>query len=233
MPKIAFILTSHNKLGSSGQAAGSWLEELAAPYWIMRDSGMETILVSIKGGAAPIDPMSLEDPWLTEHGRRFLADQESKAAMAATVPIDTIVPGSVDAIYLVGGSATTWDFPHNDAIKDLVEHHFAHSLPIGAICHGVIGLVRAVDSNGEAVVKNRQMTGISDAEESMMGLDKIVPVLPETMLRKLRAHYRCAPPLGECVVVDPPFFTGQNPASALLLGEKMLAHVLKVASASA
>lgn len=225
MTSILFILSSHSRLGSTGQATGAWLEELAAPYWVLVDAGIEVRLASPQGGAAPLDPMSVEDPWITEDGRRFLDDSGAKAAIAATARLDELADQAFDGVYLVGGSATTWDFPHSEALKARVEAQFAGGGVIGAICHGVIGLVRAVDAHGEPIVKNRQLTGISDAEDAMMGLDKIVPVLPETMLRKLRALYSSAAPLAEHVVCDPPFITGQNPASAKLLGEKILQHV--------
>jgi len=110
-------------------------------------------------------------------------------------------------------------------LKKIVESYFPRGKVIAAVCHGVIGLSQAVDPNDEPLVKNRKVTSISNAEDVMMGLDKVVPVLPEEMLRKLRAIYSCAAPLAEHVVVDAPFFTGQNPASADLLARTILGHL--------
>ncbi len=46
--KILFIVTSHGELGSSGNASGSWLEELATPYWQFVDAGFDVAIASPK-----------------------------------------------------------------------------------------------------------------------------------------------------------------------------------------
>jgi putative intracellular protease/amidase len=227
--QILFILSSHEQLGNSGNRSGSWLEELATPYWRFRDAGYTVVLASPQAGRAPLDPESLKDAWLSDAGRRFLADAGAKAELASTVAVDGVDAAKFDAVYLVGGAATTWDFPHNEAIKHIAEQLHLQSKVVAAICHGVIGLARIEDKNGESLLKNRMLTGISTAEDVMMGIDKIVPVLPEEMLRKARAIYTAAAPLAEHVVCDPPFFTGQNPASADLLARRIIEHLNRAA----
>lgn len=227
-----FIVSSHGVLGSSGNKTGSWMEELAAPYWRFVDAGYRVTIASPKGGAAPIDPMSVEDAWISEAGRRFRDDDAAREAIGNTVPLDQIDPAAFDGLFMVGGAATTWDFPHNAALKKLVEEYFPQSKVIAGVCHGVIGLTQATDAHGEPLVKNRQVTAISNAEDVMMGLDKIVPVLPEEMLRKLRGIYTAAAPLAAHVVCDPPFFTGQNPASADPLAVAILDHLRRRAPAA-
>jgi putative intracellular protease/amidase len=219
------VLTSHNELGTTGSKTGSWLEELAAPYWRFIDAGFEVILASPKGRVAPLDPMSLEDPWISAAGRRFLDDPSAIEALNNTRPLDGIDTDGMEGIFLVGGTATTWDFPHNGAIKRIVEELHSRNKVIAGVCHGVIGLIQTVDAHGEPLVKNRQLTAISNAEDAMMGVDKVVPVLPEEMLRKLRAIYTSTAPFGEHVVCDPPFFTGQNPASADPLALQIISHI--------
>jgi putative intracellular protease/amidase len=223
--RILFVLSSHDELGNSGNKSGSWLEELAAPYWRFRDAGYDVVLASPRPQRAPIDPLSVQDAWLTDAGRRFLADSDAQAALASTISIDQVDAATLDGVFLVGGAATTWDFPNNEAIKRIVQELHAESKIIAAICHGVIGLTRVMDEFGQSLLKNRMLTSISNAEDAMMGIDKIVPVLPEEMLRKSRAIYTAAAPLTEHVVCDPPFFTGQNPASADLLARKIVAHL--------
>jgi putative intracellular protease/amidase len=221
------VLTSHRELGTTGNKTGSWLEELAAPYWRFVDAGFRVVLASPKGGVAPLDPMSLEEAWISPAGRRFLTDPGAGDALKHTVALDQIDSAGMDGIFLVGGTATTWDFPHNATLKRIIEEFHPQGKVIAGVCHGVIGLIQAVDRNGEPLVKNRQLTAISNAEDVMMGVDKVVPVLPEDMLRKLRAIYSATAPFAEHVVCDPPFFTGQNPASADALAVKIVAHVQK------
>src|SRR3546814_11320468 len=82
-----------------------------------------------------------------------------------------------------------------------------------------------MDQNGNALVRNRKVTAISNAEDEMAGVDKIVPHLPENLLRKLGAVYTAAQPFEPHVVVEAPLFTGQNPASADPLAVAILAHL--------
>ncbi len=219
------VVTSHDTLGTSGNKTGSWLEELATPYWRFTEAGLDVRLASPKGGPAPLDPLSLQDPWISDAGRRFLEDAEAQRKLTSTQPLQDVDGADLLGLFLVGGTATTWDFPHDRSIRRLAEQLHARSAVVAGICHGVIGLIQAVDAHGEPLVKNRRVTSISKAEDVLMGVDRIVPVLPEDMLRKLRALYSAAPPLAEHVVCDPPFFTGQNPASADLLARKIIEHL--------
>jgi putative intracellular protease/amidase len=220
-----FVVTSHDQLGTTGNKTGSWLEELAAPYWQFADAGYRIDIASPKGGAAPLDPMSLEENWISEAGRRFRSDGHANELIGSTKRLDEVEPADYAGLFMVGGAATVWDFPNNSALKSLVEQYFVAGKVVAGVCHGVIGLVQAVDANGEPLVKNRKVTSISNAEDVMMGLEKVVPVLPEEMLRKQRGIYSCAQPLAEHVVVDPPLFTGQNPASAAPLADAILKYL--------
>lgn len=49
------VVTSHTKLGDTGQKTGFWFEELAEPFWGFWDAGYGVSIASIKGckGLAP------------------------------------------------------------------------------------------------------------------------------------------------------------------------------------
>ncbi len=59
--KTLMVSTSHDQLGDTGLKTGFWLEEGAAPYFVLRDAGVQLTLASSKGGRPPIDPRS-DDP---------------------------------------------------------------------------------------------------------------------------------------------------------------------------
>src|SRR5690348_1637405 len=44
--KILMVMTSHDQLGNTGRKTGFWLEELAAPYYVFKDSGADITLAS-------------------------------------------------------------------------------------------------------------------------------------------------------------------------------------------
>lgn len=54
--RILVVLTSHDQLGDTGNKTGFWLEELAAPYYVFKDAGVEVTLASPQGGQPPLDP---------------------------------------------------------------------------------------------------------------------------------------------------------------------------------
>ena len=75
--KVLMVITSHDQLGNTGRKTGFWLEELAAPYYVFKDSGAEVTLASPKGGRPPLDPKSNEPENRTELTLRFENDEEA------------------------------------------------------------------------------------------------------------------------------------------------------------
>jgi putative intracellular protease/amidase len=51
--KVLMVITSHDQLGNTGRKTGFWLEELAAPYYVFKEAGVEITLASPKAAAAP------------------------------------------------------------------------------------------------------------------------------------------------------------------------------------
>ena len=79
--KVLMVLTSHDQLGNTGRKTGFWLEELAAPYYVFKDSGAEITLASPKGGRPPLDPKSNEAEFRTDLTRRFEKDAAAEAQL--------------------------------------------------------------------------------------------------------------------------------------------------------
>ncbi|MES2450025.1 MAG: type 1 glutamine amidotransferase domain-containing protein [Pseudomonadota bacterium] len=221
--KILFVLTSHADLGATGQKTGVWLEELAAPYYVLMDAGHDVLLSSTVGAAAPLDPASLESPWLTPAGQRFLDDSRATSAIAATPRLADVDASAFDAVYFVGGAGAAWDFPTDAAVKNTIEAVAAKGGIVSAVCHGVLALTAAIGPDGMPFVQGRRVTGISNTEEELTTFDQVVPVLPESRLVELGGIYgKAADPFGPHVAVDGKIITGQNPASAELVAKAIL-----------
>src|SRR4051812_35038998 len=90
--KILMVLTSHDQLGNTGRKTGFWLEELAAPYFIFREAGVDITLASPKGGQPPLDPKSNEPGFQTDDTRRFEQDAGATKALANTVKLSDVNP---------------------------------------------------------------------------------------------------------------------------------------------
>lgn len=220
--RILFVVTSADRMGTAPDATGSWLEEIAAPYYTFLDARCEVTLASPKGGAAPIDPKSTLAENCTASTRRFEADAKANAALASTAPLFAINPDNFDAIFFAGGHGTMEDFPTSADVKQLVEQFYAAGKPVSSVCHGPACLVNATKPNGEALIAGHRFTCFTDAEETLVGLEKIVPFMLESRLMQQGGRAEAAAPFAACVVVDGHLITGQNPASAIPVAEAVI-----------
>jgi putative intracellular protease/amidase len=113
--KILIVLTSHDQLGDTGKKTGFWLEEFAAPYYVLKDAGAAITLASPRGGRPPLDPTSDLPDNLTESTKRFRTDKSAQAELANTKKLADVSANDCDAIFYPGGHGPMWDMPDNAA----------------------------------------------------------------------------------------------------------------------
>ena len=101
--KILIVLTSHDQLGDTGKKTGFWLEEFAAPYYVLKDAGAAITLASPKGGQPPLDPKSDLPENLTELTKRFRTDSAAQAELAKTNKLADVSAADFDAVFYPGG----------------------------------------------------------------------------------------------------------------------------------
>ncbi|MGQ2970651.1 MAG: type 1 glutamine amidotransferase domain-containing protein [Allorhizobium sp.] len=212
--KILMVLTSHDQLGDTGKKTGFWLEEFAAPYYVLKDAGAEITLASPKGGQPPLDPKSDEPDAQTEATDRFKADQTAQQLLASTTPLSHIDPADFDAVFYPGGHGPLWDLAEDKDSIALIEAFAANDRPVATVCHapGVLRHVKGKD--GKPLVAGKKVTGFTNSEEEAVGLTEVVPFLVEDMLRERGGHYEKGDDWGVHVVTDGKLVTGQNPASS-------------------
>lgn len=221
--KILMVLTSHDRLGDTGHATGFWLEEFAAPYYVLRDAGADITLASPKGGQPPIDPKSAADDAQTPATRRFDADDDARAALADTVVLSTIDVADFDAVFYPGGHGPLWDLAEDPDSITLIEAAIAAGKPVAAVCHAPAVLRHVEDPAGNPLVSGKRVTGFSNTEEAAVGLTDVVPFAVEDMLRGNGGDYRRAEDWNSHVERDGLLITGQNPASSDATAEALLA----------
>jgi len=219
---ILFVLTAQTALGETGAKTGVWLEELAMPYRMLTSAGYEVLFGTPGGLPAQIDPASLDDPWLLPAGYWFLKQKGAVAQLQTPLDLANLAATQFEAIYLVGGTGTLWDFPGCIDLGQLASEMIALDKPVAAICHGVVGLASARSPDDTPLVSGKALTCFSNAEETMLEYDKIVPVLAETVLVGQGAIYQSAAPFEPKIVEDGRLITGQNPASAEPLTKALL-----------
>lgn len=212
--RILMVLTSHDRLGDTGEPTGFWLEELAAPYYACLDAGAEVVLASPKGGKPPLDPKSDAEESQTEATRRFQQDAEAQQRLANTRRLDEVDADEFDAIFYPGGHGPLWDLVEDPNSIRLIETFWAQQKPVAAVCHAPIALINARDTEGRPIIQGREVTGFTNGEEAAVGLANVVPQLVEDALIAGGGRYSKADDFTPYTRRDGQLITGQNPPSS-------------------
>lgn len=226
--KVAIVLTSHDELGTTGRKTGFWLEELAAPYYLFKNAGVDVVLTSPKGGQAPLDPKSNEPGFRTDLTRRFEADAEAMAALANTVRLDSISADDFDTVFYAGGHGPLWDLAEDEHSTRLIETILRAGKPLALVCHAPGVLRHTTNPDGTPLVEGKKVTGFTNSEEAAVGLTEVVPFLVEDELIKLGGLYSKVGDWEPYVLQDGLLITGQNPASSGPAADRLLELVDEV-----
>lgn len=225
MKKVLLVLTSISELGDSGEKTGYNVAEAAHPWKVFKDSGHFVDFASIDGGAPPQDEVDKSDPIQVA----FTEDETTRAGLYNTARVEVVDPEQYDAVYLVGGHGTMWDFPDSVGLQKLVASVYNRGGVVGAVCHGPAGLINVELDNGFRLVEGRRVAAFTNEEEVAAGKDKIIPFFLADRLEEKGATHVSADVFEEKVVVDERLVTGQNPASAAGVAkemEKLMAEVI-------
>ena len=220
--KILMVLTSHDKLGDTGNKTGFWLEEFAAPYYVFKDAGAEITLASPKGGQPPLDPSSDADDAQTEATKRFKGDDAAQKELANTKVLSDVSADGYDAIFYPGGHGPLWDLAEDKSSINLIETFAASDRPVGAVCHAPAVFKHTKGTDDKPLVSGKTVTGFTNTEEEAVGLTDVVPFLVEDMLKSNGGTYKKGDDWASFVVTDGKLVTGQNPASSEEAAHKLL-----------
>ena len=221
--KILIVLTSHDTLGNTGRKTGFWLEELAAPYYVFKEAGAQLTLASPKGGQPPLDPKSNDTAFQTDETKRFEADAEAKAALANTVPLNSVSYEQYDAVFYPGGHGPLWDLAEDKHSIALIENTLNAGKPVALVCHAPGVLRHAKKPDGSPLVAGKKVTGFTNTEEEAVGLTDVVPFLVEDELVKHGGSFSKVADWQPYSIQDGLLITGQNPASSASAARDLLA----------
>ncbi len=222
MKKVLFVLTSHEDLGNTGEKTGFWIEEFAAPYYLLKDKGVEVTLASPKGGQPPIDPKSATADFETPATVRFNDDKETQEILAKTLVLSTVNQADYAAVFYPGGHGPLWDLAEDKNSIALIEAFYNNSKPVAAVCHAPAVFKNTKNADGTPLVKGKRVTGFTNSEEDAVQLTAVVPFLVENMLKNNGGIYSKKDDWNPYSVDDGLLITGQNPASSELVAELLL-----------
>ena len=228
---ILMLLTSHDQLGNTGEKTGFWLEEFAAPYYVLKEAGHDITLASPKGGQPPLDPKSESPDFQTDATRRFNQDPAAQAALASTKKLDEIEPSDFDAVFYPGGHGPLWDLTESAKSRAIIERTIRAGKPIALVCHAPAVLRDVTAEDGSPLVRGKNVTGFTNTEETAVGLTEVVPFLLQDKLTELGANFTMAFDFQPYVVRDGLLITGQNPASSERAANELLGALQDVRKA--
>lgn len=222
--KVLFVVTSHDKLGETGEPTGYYLGEVTHPWHVLSEARYEIDFVSPKGGNPPYYGANADDPV----NQKFLADKKYQAKMQHTLTPSEVNPAEYAAILYAGGHGTMWDFADNTALAAIAQAIYENNGIVSAVCHGPAGLVNIKLNNGRYLVDGKKINAFTNEEEIAIKLDKVVPFSLESTLIERGAKFEKSGLWQPHVTVDQRVVTGQNPQSAHGVGEAVLAELKKL-----
>jgi putative intracellular protease/amidase len=186
MEKILAVATNDATV-LKGHKTGLWLSELTHVLDVVEAAGFGYEVASPAGGKVPLDEGSIKGGAAKDAvNQRFLDDR-----------------AFLDRL------------EHSLALQRLLTAFHTAGRPVAAVCHGVAGLVDAVDAEGRPMVKGKVVTGFSNVEDTLAGVKNLLPFLLEDALKEPGAAYtKTLVPFTERVETDGLLITGQNPQSA-------------------
>ncbi len=220
--RVLMVLTSHDIMGVSGKMTGNWFDEVATPYYTFKERGIDVVMASPKGGAAPIDPFSYDDTFTTDNTRRFEDDPAAQRALANTAKLNEINYRDFVSAFFPGGYGQLWDLASDSLAIGMIEAMIEAETPVAMVCHAPAILRDAKKPNGEPLVNGKDVTGFTDAEDTELDLSRHLLFSLEQVLTTNGANFKRSNANWEPnVVEDGALITGQNPASAGPIAESL------------
>ena len=216
--KALIIATNHgvlNKPGETdGKPTGLFLSELSIPYYDFKKSNIKVDIASIKGGNIPTEPV----PFFidTPEDRKFKKDKEAMNLLQNSLSIKEIDFTKYDIIFISGGWGAAYDLGFSELLGEKIsDAYYSSKAIIGGVCHGVLGLIKAKDNDGNHLIAGRKMTGVTDKQLKELGIF-FTPQHPEEELKKAGVLFQSETAFRDIfatlTVVDDEkrFVTGQN-----------------------
>lgn len=216
--QVLIIVSNANVIGPHNRRTGTFLPEVAHPYAEFEKAGYKIDFASLTGDTPFLDALNLaDDPdnlkFLTGKGWEDMQQAKKLADVDVSV---------YDAVFVPGGLAPMVDMPEAPLLKQVIAETYERQAVVGAVCHGPVSLLHVKLSDGSYLVKGKQITGFTTAEEDNYARAD-VPFDLQTALTEEGGVFHAAEPWSANSIADGNLVTGQNPASAKGVGEKIVA----------
>lgn len=216
--KILIIVSNAGTIGPHKRRTGTFLSEVAHPYAEFDKAGYQIDFATLTGEGPYLDALNLvDDP----DNYKFLTGN-GWTSMQKAVKLSDADVKSYDAVFVPGGLAPMVDMPEAPLLKKVIAETYERGAVVGAVCHGPVSLLNVKLKDGSYLVNGKNITSFSTAEEDNYARPD-VPFDLQTALTGQGAIYHVAAPWSANSLSDGNLVTGQNPASAKGVAEKMIA----------
>jgi len=152
--------------------------EVAVPWRILRDAGIETVFATDTGRIGAADPRMIDGegfgilkPFLiaTKSARTTYRTMLGDKGFQSPIAYTDIKPEEFDGLLLPGGHAKgVRPYLESPVLHRAIAGFFQAKKPVGAICHGVVAACRARDSgSGKSVLFGRRTTTLLKRQERL------------------------------------------------------------------
>lgn len=234
---------------------GFYLNELMQPVKMLLDAGHQVTFATPNGKAPALDKNSVNPMFFG--GDQAVLDahlqllQQLHLTDRATSPVVSLARveqqgyGRYDAVYVPGGHAPMQDLLTSPALGKVLASFHQDGKPTALVCHGPIALLSTLPDAKGFTMKMEQgaiplqqkwiyagykaTAFTNDEEEAAKGQlnGGVMKFYPQQALEKAGMKFSKAEVWQAHMVTDRELVTGQNPASAPLVGKELLARLQK------
>ncbi|MFB6857702.1 type 1 glutamine amidotransferase domain-containing protein [Streptomyces sp. NPDC056341] len=225
MAKLLFVMTGTaywTLKDGTRHATGYWAEEFAAPYKALTEAGHQVVVATPNGVVPTVDMMSLRPEMAG--GAQAALDLEaiirSAEVMRRPIHLADARLEDYDAVYFPGGHGPMEDLCVDAYAGRLLTAALASGKPLAIVCHAPAAML-ATRIHGVSPFAGYRVTAFTNEEENAVGLGPKARWLLEDELVDLGVDFTKGEMWKPYTVVDRTLFTGQNPASAAVLAERL------------
>ncbi|UNK49847.1 type 1 glutamine amidotransferase domain-containing protein [Lysobacter sp. S4-A87] len=218
---VLFVSTNTAVIGPKHRKTGFFFPEIAHPFHELDKAGIAVEFASLQGGKPPEDGFDENDSTQTDFLKSVAYRRLSRSRKFSEVDVL-----DYDAVFFPGGLGPMGDIVTDPGVKRAVLRAWDAGKIVAAVCHGPCAFLDVKLEDGSPLVKGKNLTSFSTAEEENYAKED-VPFDLETALRQEGANHTSVAPWQPNLVVDGRLITGQNPASGGLVGQAIVKALLK------
>lgn len=216
--KILVIVSNAHTIGPHNRRTGNFLSEVAHPYAEFDKAGYQIDFASLSGDTPYLDALNLADD---PDNLKFLTGK-GWATMQKARKLSDVDVRAYDAVFVPGGLAPMVDMPEAPLLKKVIAETYERDAVVAAVCHGPVSLLNVKLNDGSYLVNGKNIASFTTEEEENYARGD-VPFDLQTALTKQGAIYHTTAPWTANSITDGHLVTGQNPASAKGVGQKVVA----------